>query len=101
MPPISKLRRSASTRAGRRCRRLGALASVIGVLAAPAAASAHGYYDWTQPGATAPDGTYIVSITYTQTPAPSGGGAGQIVGTFTCVWSDGYIDHCEDIADYF
>jgi hypothetical protein len=35
--------------------------------------------------ATAFDGTYIVSISYTQTPAPSGGGAGQIVGTFTCV----------------
>jgi hypothetical protein len=54
-----------ATKAKRRRRGLAVIASVIGLLGAPAVASAHGFYDWSQPGGPAPDGAYIVSISYT------------------------------------
>ena len=85
----------------RRCRRLVAIASVAGALAVPAAASAHGYYNWGEPGATAPDGHYIVSISYTLPTVVDGWATGQLIGNFSCLWSDGTTDDCRGVADYF
>ena len=85
-----------------RCgRRLAALASVVAALAVPATASAHGYYSWGDPGATAPDGHHIVSISYTLPTVVDGWGTGQLIGTFICLWSDGTTDDCQGVADYF
>jgi hypothetical protein len=71
------------------------------LLAAPATASAHGYYNWWQPGATAPDGHSVVSISWTVPPLVPGYASGQAFGVFTCLWSDGTSDHCEGLAEWF
>jgi hypothetical protein len=74
---------------------------VSGVLATPTAASAHGFYNYMEPGATAPDGTYIVSWWYTP-PAPLPPGyAGDPFGTYTCIWSDGFIGTCDGVLEYW
>ena len=82
----------------RRVRRLAAIASSAGLLAAPAAASGHGSYNLYEPGATAPDGHYVVSV-FDRTPAvPHGWYSVNLAG---CAWSDGTVDDCEGVVDYF
>lgn len=90
-----------STSGRRRHRGLAMIAAVAGLLAAPAAASAHGFYDWGDPAATAADGHYILSISWEMPTAPDGWATGGLVGPFTCLWSDGTVDNCEGVADYF
>ena len=82
-------------------RGLAVIAAVVGLLVAPAGASAHGFYHWGEPGATAPDGHYIASISWEMPTGPDGWGTGQLIGGFRCGWSDGTIDGCEGVADYF
>jgi hypothetical protein len=82
-------------------RRFAAIAaSVAALLAAPATASAHGLYDWYDPDATAPDGHYVVSLTWSTPVVPEGFAAGDMLGWITCVWSDGSVDDCGELADY-
>jgi hypothetical protein len=101
MPKFTKPYRLALALVRRRSR--GAvLALVLALFAAPAAASAHGFYDYLEPGATAPDGTYIVSWTYTPpAPVPDGYASGDYVGTYTCVWSDGFVGTCDGVLEYW
>jgi hypothetical protein len=95
-------RRTAATKA-RRCRRgVTVIATVMGLLGAPAVASAHGFYDYLEPGATAPDGTYILSWSYTPPPSvPEGYASGDYLGTYTCVWSDGFVGTCDGVIEYW
>ena len=102
MPTFPKPDQNPQTRIRRRVRRLSAIASVIGLLGAPAVASAHGFYNYLQPGATAADGTYIVSWSYTPPPpVPAGYASGDYVGTYTCVWSDGFVGTCDGVLEYW
>ena len=101
MPKFTKPHRTAR-RLARRRNRLAVIASVLALLAAPAAASAHGFYDYLEPGATAPDGTYIVSWTYTPPPPlPDGYASGDYIGTYTCEWSDGFVGTCDGVLEYW
>jgi hypothetical protein len=84
----------------RRVRRLVAIASSAGLLAAPAAASGHGSYNLYEPGATAPDGHHVVSVFDRTPPVPQGWYSGQL-NYYECVWSDGTVDDCEGVTDYF
>lgn len=77
-------------------RRLAVIACLVGLLAAPAAASAHGYYDMSDPAATAPDGHYVVSMSW-YSPQPAEGMAVVDMISFSCQWSDGTVDDCTSV----
>jgi hypothetical protein len=101
MPKLTKPGRTALAPSRRRSR-VAVIASVIAPLAAPAAASAHGFHDYLESGATAPDGTYIVSWSYMPPPpVPVGYASGDYLGTYTCKWSDGFVGTCDGVPEYW
>jgi hypothetical protein len=102
MTAASTPRRTTAINARRRRGALAVIAMVIGLLGAPAIASAHGFYNYLEPGATAPDGTYIVSWSYTPPPpVPDGYASGDYVGAYTCTWSDGFVGTCDGVLEYW
>jgi hypothetical protein len=95
MPKLTKAGRI-TTNLLRRRRRIALITAVIVLIGTPAVASAHSFSNYLQPGATAPDGTHIVSWTYTPPPPVSVGYAsGDYMGTYTCAWSAGFVGTCD------
>jgi hypothetical protein len=78
-------------------RRVAAVAVSAAAFAVPATASAHDGYNFEDPSATASDGHYVVSLTWNYFECPAGYLCGDMMPAPTCVWSDGSVDHCEDI----
>jgi hypothetical protein len=86
----------------RRHPRLAIAASVLGLLATPAAAAAHGVYGIYDTATAAPDGHYIVEshYDYYTPPLVEGWGSAAIIYPYnvTCAWSDGTVDDCGEMA---